>query len=226
MTADPTAPAAHHPGLDEHLEHDGVDRPPRRARRARPPTPADRRPAGAQDDHGVHQGPRARAHHHGRQRGPAPPVAGGQPVGAKQFEIVGVWVTVAAGSRYSASVDPSMLSLVAASPAQTVVPTSEFAKQWGATAAEGRDALADDRRLGLLQGRPRHDERAEPGLQPAGLHGQHDRQEAPAEDLLRRPDEVAAEQGLMRRLRFPREPEPLPCDRALAGTALRAARRR
>ncbi|NUO35710.1 MAG: hypothetical protein HOQ27_11695, partial [Dermatophilaceae bacterium] len=57
----------------------------------------------------------------------------GQPVGAKQFEIVGVWVTLKAGSRYSASVDPSMLSLVAASPAQTVVPTSEFTKRWGAT---------------------------------------------------------------------------------------------
>ena len=57
----------------------------------------------------------------------------GQPVGAKQFEIVGVWVTAKAGSRYSASIDPSMLSLVAASPAQTVVPTSEFTKRWGAT---------------------------------------------------------------------------------------------
>lgn len=57
----------------------------------------------------------------------------GQPVGAKQFEIVGVWVTVTAGSRYSASVDPSMLALVAAQPSQTVVPTTEFAKRWGAT---------------------------------------------------------------------------------------------
>jgi hypothetical protein len=57
----------------------------------------------------------------------------GQPVGAKQFEIVGVWVTAKAGSRYSASIDPSLLSLVAASPAQSVVPTSEFTKRWGAT---------------------------------------------------------------------------------------------
>ena len=57
----------------------------------------------------------------------------GQPVGAKQFEIVGVWVPLTAGSRYSASISPSMLSLVAASPAQTVSPTSEFAKRWGAT---------------------------------------------------------------------------------------------
>ena len=61
------------------------------------------------------------------------PWPAGQPVGAKQFEIVGVWVSVAAGSRYSASVEPSMFSLVAASPAQTVRPTAEFAKQWGAT---------------------------------------------------------------------------------------------
>ncbi|MGO4596425.1 hypothetical protein [Terrabacter sp. 2RAF25] len=57
----------------------------------------------------------------------------GQPVGAKQFEIVGVWVNLKAGSRYSASIDSSMLALVAASPAQSVVPTSEFTKRWGAT---------------------------------------------------------------------------------------------
>ncbi len=57
----------------------------------------------------------------------------GQPVGAKQFEIVGVWVTLKAGTRYSASVDPSMLSLIAANPKQTVVPTTEFARRWGAT---------------------------------------------------------------------------------------------
>jgi hypothetical protein len=57
----------------------------------------------------------------------------GQPVGAKQFEIVGLWVTLKAGSRYSASIDPSMLSLVAANPAQKVVPTSEFGRRWNAT---------------------------------------------------------------------------------------------
>ncbi|GAA2745040.1 hypothetical protein GCM10009868_25050 [Terrabacter aerolatus] len=56
-----------------------------------------------------------------------------QPVGARSFEIVGVWVTFSAGSRYSASIDPSMLSLVAADPSQKVVPTTEFAKRWGAT---------------------------------------------------------------------------------------------
>jgi hypothetical protein len=59
---------------------------------------------------------------------------GGQPVGAEQFEIVGVRVVVQAGSRYSARVDPSMLSLVAASPAQTITPTTEFKGRWGAAA--------------------------------------------------------------------------------------------
>ncbi|GAA2467001.1 hypothetical protein [Terrabacter carboxydivorans] len=56
-----------------------------------------------------------------------------QPVGAKSFEIVGVWVTFSAGSRYSASLDPSMLSLVATDPSQKVGPTTEFSKRWGAT---------------------------------------------------------------------------------------------
>lgn len=56
----------------------------------------------------------------------------GRPVSAKQFEIVGVSVTLSAGSRYSASIDPSMLSLVAASPSQTIKPTSEFNGLWGA----------------------------------------------------------------------------------------------
>ena len=60
------------------------------------------------------------------------PWPSGHPVGAKQFEIVGVWVQFAAGSRYSATIDPSMLSLVAAQPAQTVKPTLEFPKQWNA----------------------------------------------------------------------------------------------
>lgn len=56
----------------------------------------------------------------------------GRPVSARQFEIVGVSVTLSAGSRYSASVDPSMLSLIAASPSQTIKPTSEFNGLWGA----------------------------------------------------------------------------------------------
>ena len=56
----------------------------------------------------------------------------GQPVGAEQFEIVGVRLTASAGSRYSASVDPSMFSLIAADPKQTVTPTSEFTKRWNA----------------------------------------------------------------------------------------------
>ncbi|WP_461047226.1 hypothetical protein [Terrabacter koreensis] len=54
-------------------------------------------------------------------------------MGAKQFEIVGVWVTLTAGSRYSASIDPAMLSLVASSPSQTVLPTNEFGGRFGAT---------------------------------------------------------------------------------------------
>lgn len=57
----------------------------------------------------------------------------GQPVGAEQFEIVGVRLTAAAGSRYSASIDPSMFSLIAADPKQTVTPTSEFTSRWNAT---------------------------------------------------------------------------------------------
>ena len=56
----------------------------------------------------------------------------GQPIGAEQFEIVGVRVTAAAGSRYSASIDPSMFSLIAADPKQTVTPTSEFTSRWNA----------------------------------------------------------------------------------------------
>ncbi|MEW1955507.1 hypothetical protein [Terrabacter sp. NPDC080008] len=59
---------------------------------------------------------------------------GGQPVGAEQFEIVGVRVIAQAGSRYSARIDPAMLSLVAANPAQTITPTSEFKNRWGAVA--------------------------------------------------------------------------------------------
>lgn len=68
------------------------------------------------------------------------PWPAGQPVSRKEFEIVGVLVTLKAGSRYSATLDPSMLSLVAASPAQTVVPTTEFGNRWNATAlkAAGR----------------------------------------------------------------------------------------
>jgi len=57
----------------------------------------------------------------------------GNPVASQSFEIVGVWVTLKAGSRYSASIDPSMLSLIATSPQQQVAPTAEFTKRWGAT---------------------------------------------------------------------------------------------
>jgi len=56
----------------------------------------------------------------------------GQPVGAEQFEIVGVRVRVTAGSRYSANVTPSMFSLVPSTPRQNITPTSEFSQRWGA----------------------------------------------------------------------------------------------
>ena len=56
----------------------------------------------------------------------------GQPVGAEQFEIVGVRVRFEPGSRYSATLEPSMLALVAAKPKQTVAPTTEFKGNWGA----------------------------------------------------------------------------------------------
>lgn len=62
------------------------------------------------------------------------PWPAGQPVSRKEFEIVGVQVTLKAGSRYSATLDPSMLSLVADHPAQTVTPTTEFGNRWNATA--------------------------------------------------------------------------------------------
>jgi len=56
----------------------------------------------------------------------------GQPVGAEQFEIIGVRLVFSAGSRYSASLDPAMLSLIAASPRQTVTPTTEYQTRWSA----------------------------------------------------------------------------------------------
>ncbi|TQM62053.1 hypothetical protein FBY41_2079 [Humibacillus xanthopallidus] len=56
----------------------------------------------------------------------------GQPVGAEQFEIVGVRVRFEAGTRYSATLEPSMLSLIAANPKQTVPSTNEFKGLWSA----------------------------------------------------------------------------------------------
>jgi hypothetical protein len=56
----------------------------------------------------------------------------GQPVGAEQFEIVGVRVRFEAGTRFSATLDPSMLSLIAANPKQTVPSTTEFKGLWNA----------------------------------------------------------------------------------------------
>ena len=55
-----------------------------------------------------------------------------QPVGAEAFEIVGVKVEFAAGSRYSASLDPKMLTLIATNPKQNVAPTAEFGKAYKA----------------------------------------------------------------------------------------------
>ncbi|MCU1536058.1 MAG: hypothetical protein JWP82_409 [Humibacillus sp.] len=56
----------------------------------------------------------------------------GQPVGAQQFEIVGVRVRFEAGARYSATLEPGMLALVAGSTTQTVAPTNEFNGRWQA----------------------------------------------------------------------------------------------
>jgi hypothetical protein len=55
-----------------------------------------------------------------------------QPVGAEAFEIVGVWVDFQSGSRYSATLEPKMLSLVAASPKQNVAPSFELGKPYTA----------------------------------------------------------------------------------------------
>jgi hypothetical protein len=53
-----------------------------------------------------------------------------QPVGAEAFEIVGLKVQLQAGSRYSADLEPSMLSLVAVDPKQNIPPTAEFGKAY------------------------------------------------------------------------------------------------
>jgi len=55
-----------------------------------------------------------------------------QPVGAEAFEIVGVWVEFQSGSRYSATLEPKMLSLVATSPKQNVPPSAELGKPYTA----------------------------------------------------------------------------------------------
>ncbi|WP_076262126.1 hypothetical protein [Intrasporangium flavum] len=60
------------------------------------------------------------------------PFPSNQPVGAEAFEIVGVKVQLQAGSRYSATLDPAMISLVATSPKQTVSATAEFGKAYHA----------------------------------------------------------------------------------------------
>lgn len=55
---------------------------------------------------------------------------GGAPVGKATFEIVGVKVSVTAGSRYSATVEPKMFTLQAGK-SETAPATSEFGKKLG-----------------------------------------------------------------------------------------------
>ncbi|WP_460625524.1 hypothetical protein [Intrasporangium mesophilum] len=70
------------------------------------------------------------------------PFPANQPVGAEAFEIVGVKVQLQAGSRYSADIEPAMLSLIAADPQQNIQPTAEFGKAFKAAplAAAKRDS--------------------------------------------------------------------------------------
>lgn len=71
-----------------------------------------------------------------------------QPVGAEAFEIVGVKVDFRAGSRYSAALEPSMLSLIATSPKQNVPVTAEFGKAYKAEPLT--TAKRDDRSRGWV----------------------------------------------------------------------------
>lgn len=71
-----------------------------------------------------------------------------QPVGAEAFEIVGVKVDFRAGSRYSAALEPSMLSLIATSPKQNVPVTAEFGKAYKAEPLT--TAARDDRTRGWV----------------------------------------------------------------------------
>jgi hypothetical protein len=61
------------------------------------------------------------------------PWPSGNPVASEEYEIVGVWVVLNAGSRYSASLEPAMLSLVTADPKQTIQATTEFANLYKST---------------------------------------------------------------------------------------------
>ena len=61
------------------------------------------------------------------------PFPANQPVGAEAFEIVGLKVRLEAGSRYSANLEPGMLSLIAVDPKQNVPPTGEFTKGFKVT---------------------------------------------------------------------------------------------
>ena len=116
----------------------------------------------------------------------------GQPVGAEAFEIVGVKVEFAAGSRYSASLDPTMLSLVAASPKQNVAPTAEFGKAYKADPL--LTTKRDERDRGWVFFKV--DKGTTSALRlafnrPAYAVSTTDKSD-PGQDLLRRPDEVGA----------------------------------
>lgn len=71
-----------------------------------------------------------------------------QPVAAEAFEIVGVKIEFDAGTRYSAALEPSMLTLIAASPKQNVPVTSEFGKAFKADPL--KTAKRDDRDRGWV----------------------------------------------------------------------------
>lgn len=68
------------------------------------------------------------------------PWPAGNPVAAASFEIVGVELTVDAGDRYSADVQPTMFTLKTTTPALVIKPTAEFAKKLGAPLATAKRA--------------------------------------------------------------------------------------
>lgn len=68
------------------------------------------------------------------------PWPAGNPVAAASFEIVGVELTVDAGDRYSADVQPTMFTLKTTTPALVIKPTGEFAKKLGAPLATAKRA--------------------------------------------------------------------------------------
>ena len=108
---------------------------------------------------------------------------------------------------------PSMLSLVASNPKQTVAPTNEFKGLW--SAKELTKANRDETTSGWVFFKVNRGTTLGPaaGLQPAGLRGQHDRQEPPGQDLHGRAVEVGPSKTRLRA----REPQ---------GLRVRGSRRR